>query len=119
MIDLDDIENEVGTGSNDEALMFTRGEMLELITRMRQAEKLNSELKDRIANIGLDVGIATTGQVPSEHPIKSRLEMVAKLAKDAARYREIAMDAHGIFVASGDQEAADAVYEAAIDVRNN
>ena len=77
MIDLDDIENEVGTGNDDEALMFTRGEMLELITRLRQAEK------------------------------------------DAARYREIAMDAHGILVASGDNEAADAVYEAVIDVRNN
>lgn len=38
MIDLDDIENEVGTGNNDEALMFTRGEMLELITRLRQSE---------------------------------------------------------------------------------
>lgn len=39
MIDLNDIESEVGSGNSDEMLMFTRGEMLELITRLRQAEK--------------------------------------------------------------------------------
>lgn len=47
------------------------------------------------------------------------ITLLRQAEKDAARYREIAMDAHGIFVASGDQEAADAVYEAVIDVRNN
>ncbi|MGL4756256.1 MAG: hypothetical protein ACRCXB_28215 [Aeromonadaceae bacterium] len=39
MIDLDEIESEVGNGNDDEMLAFTRGEMLELITRLRQAEK--------------------------------------------------------------------------------
>ncbi|MGL4752709.1 MAG: hypothetical protein ACRCXB_09890 [Aeromonadaceae bacterium] len=39
MIDLNEIESEVGSGNDDEMLMFTRGEMLELITRLRQAEK--------------------------------------------------------------------------------
>lgn len=39
MIDLNEIESEVGAGNIDEILMFTRGEMLELLTRLRQAER--------------------------------------------------------------------------------
>lgn len=111
MIDLTKIEIELGYGPDDETVLVTRGEMLEIITRLRQAEKLNAELKERISHIGLDVGIATTGQVPSEHPIKSRLEMVAKLAKDAARYRF--MRDSGKFAESGDE------FDSAIDEAMN
>lgn len=74
MIDLDKIEEWNENCHGDEAYeiqaIVSKGDLLDIITRLRQAEK------------------------------------------DAARYREIAMDAHGIFVASGDNEAADAVYEA-------
>lgn len=51
--------------------------------------------------------------------VKSLITRLRQAEKYAARYREIAMDAHGIFVASGDQEAADAVCKAVIDAHNN
>lgn len=91
MIDIETFEESAkwncdrGFGYKD--IHMTCHEAYVIITRLRQAEMLNSELKDRISHIGLDVGIATTGHVPSEHPIKSRLEMVANIAKDASRYR--------------------------------
>lgn len=39
MIDLTQIEIELGYGLDGEAILVTRGEMIELITRLRQAEK--------------------------------------------------------------------------------
>lgn len=98
MINFDNIENslrhEIADDNGDGSCDLTNTALQELITRLRQAEKLNAELKDRMSHIGMDVGIATTGQVPGDHPIKSRLEMVAKLAKDAARYRWLRDEAH-------------------------
>jgi hypothetical protein len=87
MIDLDAIEEWARNTRLKECKYLSTVSLIELITHLRQAEKLNAELKDRISKIGMDVESATTGQIPSEHPIKSRLEMVANLAKDAARYR--------------------------------
>ena len=50
------------------------------------------------------------------------IELITRLRqaeKDAARYSEIVMDAKGILLISGDYEAANAIYDAVIDVRNN
>lgn len=88
MINIDNLEKFVTEElAQGEHFSLRKEGWIELVIRLRQAEKLNAELKDRMSHIGMDVGIATTGQVPGDHPIKSRLEMVAKLAKDAARYR--------------------------------
>ena len=56
MIDLYNLELEIGYGADGEQIEMSRGEALELIVRLRQAEKYAARYKDEIEAAGFDIG---------------------------------------------------------------
>ena len=56
MIDLYNFEIEIGYGVDSENVEITRGEALELITRLRQAEKDAARYKNEVEAAKFDIG---------------------------------------------------------------